>query len=1851
MSSPRVAFIALAAIALAACLPVGCSKTAEQKKAELEARKAAVVPVTDQQAAEARKRVEKMWKQVRAKVLSTYKPSKQDMSFYMDLAVLTKHDHRLAGYGAGQADAAGSIYAANYVADRLRAAGFKDVITQDFPVVQPVTTQCELIVDGKSYQIEATRPNMLQAPITPAEGIVGQTVYVGAGEPDDYGDNFVKDKIVVMDFDCGQNWLNAFAFGARAVLFVAGDSPAAKPYQHINMPANLPRFYVPADLAKKLDLTGRSQTVKLLATCNWRQMSGRNVITVIRGTDAKFNPDQPDQAIVLAAPLDSLSEVPLLSAGARNAANCAALLQIAERIKNNPPKRDVIICFFDGESQNHMGSRAFYGAMYRRKDGRNLADKTLEQRLVRLAEERQYYQQIKDILDRFAPLCRMRGQCAKLEAKRRSLLAEKERSGDGKVAGIDADLARLDKQISDLQAKMNSPEMAATALFSPQTSQMPRHSHAVRFLRDEAKNFDSDILDKLRPLRIINKALTWKRKDKRKSRLDDGLDVFGQKVKVLRRQVASLAGELKALPNGTRNQDGKSDKLAEKLALARKELKKNESILSLLAEQKLLTDRDTGWNRVVRDVFEKRMTKGTRIRAAKLIEESRKVLVKRLAELDSLTARANKDLVLRNTFGPGHNEIVLHVAINFGDARKKWTFIHGDHSAPETEDKAGFYSGIFRVMRNVYTASGKAAANFDVRAVSESYDNSLFSPAIFADSSAIASIFAIYNVSAMTSLDPLPREGLPGDKPEALHADRILSQATEFEPFLKAMADHSGLNVPPAYRAMARYSESGWSGNRPTGPSVKQAGAGSALPDRAVRGAIVALLRYSASGPWAPGEITATPPGFVYPIRLKTDTNGIFEVAPYSGHRDNYRNPRTFVVAFDKTPVGNDEVPDVFTSRGLVQMVIDTKTFPTSTGSLANKAMHLFKTRSKTVVGYGYDRGSIATTAMQAKSTAPFRDDRRLLCELGNVLTLYAPYEAEGMKLFCKTGAVLLNNEATKNNYKGVGFSLADPFEHPIVTMLSARDLLMLNSYRLKLLRNSRIIHESLERLNGEAADLRADADSQIVRADNGKGPVVAIKAPWAQTAAGLAASAAVSRDAYNPLKGVMTDLVTAVVLLLLLAMPFAYALERLLVGTPHIYRQIGWFVVFFLATFSLLFVVNPAFQIATTPVIIFLAFAIILLSSLVIFIMIRKLQAEIKKMQGLGTTVHSADVSRLSTMSAAINMGISTMRRRPVRTFLTAVTVLLLTFTILTFASFGSTWGIRTSYEGPVTGSPYRVLVRHQLWSPIGKGVFDTLRGQFTGQAKVIARYWVSPTAQQAKNIQNNTLGSMDFMVASSDLSKLNPLSAAIGLDQADIETQPDIKALFTKSDGHGKTQSLARLDLLADGVILTTAMRNQIGLTDDDIGKAKVVVAGMKLTYAGTVSDRLASFRLLDGSSMLPVDYQASAGSSVDTFAQQSSTESLSEMPDVESAQFVCFNVDQVIIVSPETARRMGGRIRAITIYPKDDEKVATYGKLAAKISELPAYAGDRSGVTRMIFTSLAEASGAKDLLVPILLGGMIIFATMLGSVSDREREIYTFSSLGLAPAHVASLFFAEASVYAIVGGMGGYLLGQAVARLLGIFASMGWIAVPAMNYSSSNAIVTVLIVMGTVLISTIYPAVKASRSANPGIQRSWKIPPPSGNLYDLIFPFTVSSYDIIGVASFLKEHFDNYSDTSLGVFTSMSCHIFRQKDNDMLGFRASVALAPFDLGVTQNFALLSQPSDIEGIDEVRILIHRLSGAQGDWRRSNRIFINELRKQLLIWRSLSQDIMDKYRQDTLDAWDDLPVEQVDRESIGGPA
>ncbi len=70
----------------------------------------------------------------------------------------------------------------------------------------------------------------------------------------------------------------------------------------------------------------------------------------------------------------------------------------------------------------------------------------------------------------------------------------------------------------------------------------------------------------------------------------------------------------------------------------------------------------------------------------------------------------------------------------------------------------------------------------------------------------------------------------------------------------------------------------------------------------------------------------------------------------------------------------------------------------------------------------------------------------------------------------------------------------------------------------------------------------------------------------------------------------------------------------------------------------------------------------------------------------------------------------------------------------------------------------------------------------------------------------------------------------------------------------------------------------------------------------------------------------------------------------------------------------------------------------------------------------------------------------------------------------------------------------------------------------------------------------------------------------------------------------------------------------------------VAPFDLGVSQQVRLRTIPTDMEDVFEIRLQLQRVSGDVSSWRRVNRRFLNTLRKQFLIWRTLRAEERDRY-------------------------
>ncbi|MBN8525674.1 MAG: FtsX-like permease family protein, partial [Planctomycetes bacterium] len=757
----------------------------------------------------------------------------------------------------------------------------------------------------------------------------------------------------------------------------------------------------------------------------------------------------------------------------------------------------------------------------------------------------------------------------------------------------------------------------------------------------------------------------------------------------------------------------------------------------------------------------------------------------------------------------------------------------------------------------------------------------------------------------------------------------------------------------------------------------------------------------------------------------------------------------------------------------------------------------------------------------------------------------------------------------------------------------SAEDTAALNRQRLHVLREKNLVNRPIERVHAECIDNLDDA-----RAARAAGDV-------RLAAAHETIAAALAYRAHTPLRENANDLLKAVVFLLILSIPFAFAVERLVLGSVSIYRQILGFSGIFVGTFLILYFTHPAFALADAPIIIFLAFIIILLSGFVISVVMGKFKHELMAMQGLSQRSHSAGNGN-STTFAAVIIGIAGMRNRPLKTFLTTITVTLLTFTILVFASFQSGSAVVESYLGRSRGAD-RIEVHQPSFLRIPDRVADAIERIHGERFDVVRR-----TASC-----RDPLGGTDYekWIANVVLDPVGggsvKIDALLGLDQREAARLPQGVIGDLAEPAAGAPQPLW----------LSATVAKRLGLSPG----AEVRIRGMAFRLAGTFDEeRLKNVENIDGTKLMPPDFDATLAATGNQ--GNNATNFNNAFQTIDTSSFIFTSPTLTAITTNRAVRELGGMTNVLVLYPKGEADLKRTANDIAGFFNGPVYASSGDGAKQYFYTREVTGGGLGDLIVPLLLGGLIIFSSLLGSIVDRQKEIFTYSALGLSPRDVGTLFFAESSVIAVVGGLGGYLLGQLAAKILNLLGDHGLMNVPDMNFSSLSSLMTIFAVMAMVLLSTIYPALMASRSANPGVNRAWRMPKPDGDKLVFTFPFTVPEKSFGGIVAFIREHFGNHSDAALDVFAAKRVGLYRV-DGHRVGIRSEVALAPFDLGVYQRFAMHTRPSDIPGIDEVVVEIERLNGHHSTWLRGNKAFIKDLREQFLIWRSLPNEAVEHYQ------------------------
>ena len=1183
------------------------------------------------------------------------------------------------------------------------------------------------------------------------------------------------------------------------------------------------------------------------------------------------------------------------------------------------------------------------------------------------------------------------------------------------------------------------------------------------------------------------------------------------------------------------------------------------------------------------------------------------VLRSREGELRRMRDNIATWIELSETFGD--NAFVGHFDLDFAAADRPWAFSMNDasglyrFSAPSTGDYRPYAAALREVY---YGADGLASRHLPSEDGAPPPEASWASAPLYRDAlscnfkpfslsmprqrftpTALADALALPGFQLITVGDPLAHDNLPLAEPCDLSG--LADQMTElFDAIVRSPEISRSINLTPELleQRLLYLEDEGVNYLNYAPGSTDNEG----LPRRAV--AFFGGFRRPVPLPGA----SAIP-------RTRILANGHVYV-PYIG-----RNVAITSHMFDNVAVGYDE------SGAVDRISVDSDAH----GIIATP-VHLFYAHGGLAFNNGYPPDPLGgdmyhAETLQAVKDSPIKTHNTVRLDGRSEFFADRP---DAIKVIGSHGDMLLGSVAWSNaservrNSMGLGVPLdADSRLHADNAAQGANDAFLLNQARLEILRERNIARDDLERLHADAQEhVRAAEEARENR-------------EWSVARAHEVFATCLENRVYSPLRGVTEDLVEAVVLLLLLNIPFAFAMERLIFGFPSIYKQILGFIGFFLATFAILYVTHPAFSLASAPIVIFLAFVIIMLGVITTAIMMGKIKEEIRKLQGLSSTVHGV-ASESSTTLSAILIGIAGMRNRPLKTFLTCATVVLLTFTILVFASFSSEQGVVETNLGSGSG-PTRIELHRLSFLDIDDEYAAALSALYGDRYDVARRGGLFLVPTRSTDVGNTPAAPERFLLLPSSGETIE-MGAVMGADAVEFSPSGVYADLAPDFGNEGLPHPPVYLPPSATNSLTRLRVGDELRLN------------GVPFSFAGFFPpDVLRGLSTIDDLRAVPPDFRTTLANSGSQATSGASMETFEEM---SSGAFEWFAPDRIAIAPMDALRAAFEKdcmVNFLVMYPHADAE----GSVDADAETIaPAFQGavhvkSANGARQLFFSNTVQGSGFSDVVIPLLLGGLIIFSSLMGSIVAREREIFTYSALGLAPVDVGALFFAESAVYSVIGGMGGYLLSQLVAKLLDFLGSLGWFTPPEMNFSSLTSVCTILIVMAVVMLSTIFPALRASKSANPGVARKWRMPRPKGDKLEFVFPFTVNSVDFAGILSFIREHFENHADATLGAFAARDVRLFEHPDpkhpgRRTVGIEANVSLAPFDLGIFQKFRMYSQEFEIEGIDEVVVDLTRIGGSPVSWQRSNRAFAAELREQFLLWRSLPIETVEHYRSAT---------------------
>ncbi|MFP5259261.1 MAG: FtsX-like permease family protein, partial [Acidobacteriota bacterium] len=696
---------------------------------------------------------------------------------------------------------------------------------------------------------------------------------------------------------------------------------------------------------------------------------------------------------------------------------------------------------------------------------------------------------------------------------------------------------------------------------------------------------------------------------------------------------------------------------------------------------------------------------------------------------------------------------------------------------------------------------------------------------------------------------------------------------------------------------------------------------------------------------------------------------------------------------------------------------------------------------------------------------------------------------------------LLLNADA--EHPTGVGYPVDAYPVLPATELLGARDMWALVGPRIATLESHGIVSERIRDLTERGRALYADA----LAAKDGKrydAMVAAARSSWA-----------LAVRVYNDVEKTQRDVLLGVLFYIALFIPFAYCVERVVFNYADIHKRIAAFLGTLAAVIAVVYAVHPAFKLTYSPLVVIIAFFILGLSVMVAAIIFMRFEREMTALQRRASHVKSTEIGGMRAFAAAFVIGVSNLRRRKIRTALTCLTLIILTFTIMSFTSIKSTrdeGAAQLSERAPYLG----VLLKNIGWQSLPPESLAVLADAYGATDVVAPLAWlelpektVAPVTQIRAGGRGESV--QGIMGLSADESRLGRMAGVLTAGQWFVPGQ-------------------------TDAVILPKPMADRLGVAPG----GTVTFFGRNFTVAGLFRKNALEERPdLDGEALTPVIFPSEASKETSE-AEKEAAESGEDVKTLQS-RYQHIDDDLVVILPYETLMGLGGQLKSVVVAPPADSREkgkaadeagsALAGRLADRFG-MAVFSGQPDGVFLYHAGDALGYAGVPNILIPLVISVLIVLNTMIGAVYERKREIGVYTAVGLAPSHVSFLFIAEALAFAVISVVLGYLLAQTAAGLLS--GTSLWAGMTA-NYSSTAGVAAMLLVITVVLLSVIYPSKVAGQIAIPDVNRSWTLPEAVDGVIATRLPFLVKVREQECAGGFLYDYYQAHQDVSHGLFAT--------------------------------------------------------------------------------------------------------------------